>query len=61
MPTTSQPNKRATFTTEEVAHDDDLDLIGEVICEGSDSENEDKLMIIKSKRKFTHTLVGNIQ
>ena len=34
--------KRARFSTEEVVAflDDDLDLIGEVICEGSDDELE---------------------
>ena len=44
MPMASQPSKRARFTTEEVAtfldNDDDLDLMGEVICEGSDDEFE---------------------
>ena len=36
----SQPSKRARFTTEEVVTflDDDLDLMGEVMCEGSDDE-----------------------
>ena len=43
----SQPSKRARFTTQEVVtfFDDDLDLMGEVICEGSDDEfewNQDK-------------------
>ena len=34
--------KRARFSTEEVVAflDDDLDLMGEVICEGSDDELE---------------------
>ena len=40
----SQPSKRARFTTEEVVtfpdDDDDLDMMGEVICEGSDDEFE---------------------
>ena len=44
MPMASQPSKRARFTTEEVVtfldNDDDLDLMGEVICEGSDDEFE---------------------
>jgi len=36
----SQPSKRAKFRTEEVVAllDDDLDLMGEVICEGSDHD-----------------------
>ena len=36
----SQPSKRARFCTEEVVAllDDDLDLMGEVICEGSDDD-----------------------
>ena len=50
MPMASQPCKRARFTTDEVVtfldDDDNLDLMREVICEGSDDEfewNEDEL------------------